>query len=139
MEWTMLDGNYNERTRRVFTGGPVFIPMWWPRYDPVYRQASASIPKASISQAPSGGKVSMPRLPGADFAASIVGGVQGFSQKVVGNINDFTGKITNQTNPVPKPTTTSGGGGFRSGGGGHSCACACACAGCACACAGGGR
>jgi len=139
LEWTMLDGNYNERTRRVFTGGPVFIPMWWPRYDPVYRSASASIPRPSTSQAPSGGGVSMPRLPGADFAASIVGGVQGFSQKVVGNINDFTGKITNQTNPVPKTTTTSGGGGSRSGGGGHSCACACACAGCACACAGGGR
>jgi len=140
LEWTMLDGNYNERTRRVFTGGPVFIPMWWPRYDPVYRQTSASIPRPSTSQAPSGGGVSMPHLPGADFAASIVGGVQGFSQKVVGNINDFTGKITNQTNPVPKPTTTSGGGGSRSGGGGgHSCACACACAGCACACAGGGR
>ena len=140
LEWTMLDGNYNERTRRVFTGGPVFIPMWWPRYDPVYRQTSASIPRPSTSQAPSGGGVSMPRLPGADFAASIVGGVQGFSQKVVGNIHDFTGKITNQTNPVPKPTTTSGGGGFRSGGGGgRSCACACACAGCACACAGGGR
>jgi hypothetical protein len=59
---------------------------------------------------------------------------------VVGNITNFTSKITEATNPVPKSTSTYAGG-SRGGGssGGHSCACACACAGCACACAGGGR
>ena len=36
LEWTMLDKNYDDRTRRVFTG-PVFVPMWWGRYDPTYR------------------------------------------------------------------------------------------------------
>ena len=32
MEWTMLDKDYDDRTRRVFTGGPVFVPIWWGRY-----------------------------------------------------------------------------------------------------------
>ncbi len=137
LEWTMLDKDYDERARRTFTG-PIFMPMWWGRYDPVYRQPSmpqtTSLGMPSTTSAPSGsgGRVS---LPGADLAASMVGGVQNFSGKVLGNLNDFTGKVTNVTNPVP--VSTSSGGSYHGGGGG--CACACACAGCACACAGGGR
>jgi len=130
LEWTMLDRDYDDRTRRVFTG-PIFVPMWWGRYDPTWRGAPAS---ASGPAMPSQGRGSS-ALPGADFAASVVGGVQTFSQKVIGNVNDFTSRVTNVTNPPPKPTS-SGSRGGRSGGG---CACACACAGCACACAGGGR
>jgi hypothetical protein len=129
LEWTMLDKNYDERTRRVFTG-PVFIPMWWGRYDPGYHPVSTgSGPSVSIPA--SGGRTS---LPGATFAASVVTGVQGFSSKVLGNLGTFTNGVTNRTNPVP--VVKSSGGGFHGGGG---CACACACAGCACACAGGGR
>jgi hypothetical protein len=134
VEWTMLDDKYDDRSRRTFTG-PIFMPMWWGRYDPVYRQSSmphtssaSGLPSMPSS---SGGRVS---LPGADFAASVVGGVQNFSSKVLGNVNDFTSGVTNVTNPPPPPSRSSGGG--HSGGG---CACACACAGCACACAGGGR
>ena len=136
LEWTMLDRDYDDRSRRVFHG-PVFIPHWWGNYDPTYRTGPIT---------PSGaGTVSAPRqpsgagqtsLPGADFAASVVGGVQTFSQRVIGNINDFTGRVTSVTNPPPKPTSS---GRSMGGGGGRSCACACACAGCACACAGGGR
>jgi hypothetical protein len=132
LEWTMLDKEYDDRTRRVFNG-PVFMPMWWGRYDPTYAPRPVStgsgIP-ASMQGQPSGRSA----LPGADFAAQMVTGVQTFSQKVVGNVNTFTEKVTGVTNPPPKPTASSGG--SRSGGG---CACACACAGCACACAGGGR
>lgn len=130
MEWTMLDKDYDERSRRTFTG-PVFVPMWWGRYDPGYgRSVGTSRPVSVGSSVPS----SRPSgLPGADFAASVVGGVQNFSQKVIGNVGDFTSRVTNTTNPPPPPSRSSGG---RSGGG---CACACACAGCACACAGGGR
>lgn len=138
LEWTMLDKDYDDRTRRVFRG-PVFVPTWWGRYDPTFRPASirAGVPTA-------GQPVSMPgsstALPGADFAAQMVTGVQTFSQKVVGNINTFTEKVTNATNPIPQSRGTSGGS-FKGGGrsGGCACACACACAGCACACAGGGR
>jgi hypothetical protein len=135
LEWTMLDKDYDDRSRRVFQG-PVFIPHWWGRYDPTYGTGPIT---------PSGGGVSAPSqpsatgrtsLPGADFAASVVGGVQTFSQRVIGNINDFTSRVTSVTNPTPKPTTS---GRSMGGGGGRSCACACACAGCACACAGGGR
>ncbi len=134
LEWTMLDKNYDERTRRVFTG-PIFVPMWWGRYDPTFRPSAAPISTGSAggARASSGGRVS---LPGSAMAASVVTGVQGFSSKVIGDLQSFTSGVTNKTNPVP---VSSGRGGSWSGGGGHSCACACACAGCACACAGGGR
>jgi hypothetical protein len=136
MEWTMLDKDYDDRTREVFRHHPVFVPIWWNRYDPGYSRGVASAgpskPALSRSGSPS---VSLPNLPGSDFAASVVGGVQNFSAGVVGSISDFTGGVTKVTNPIPKSTYRGSG---RSGGG-SSCACACACAGCACACAGGGR
>jgi len=133
LEWTMLDKDYDERTRDVFRTGPVYVPMWWGRYDPGFGRG-ATKPTASMPSSPGGKSLasSMPQLPGADFAASVVGGAQTFSEKVIGNLNDFTGKVTKVTNPPPPPPKSSGG--HSSGGG-----CACACAGCACACAGGGR
>lgn len=137
LEWTMLDKDFDNRTRDVFRHGPVFVPMWWGRYDPSYSRpaTAASRPFRTPTSSTPGKSLasSMPQLPGADFAASMVTGVQGFSEKVIGNLNDFTGKVTKVTNPLPKPTSS----GRSSGGSG--CACACACAGCACACAGGGR
>jgi len=134
LEWTMLDKDYDDRSRRVFRG-PVYVPNWWGGYDPTYTPRPISSGRTA-APAPSRqpGGTSLPQLPGADFAASVVTGVQTFSQSVVGNITDFTSRVTNVTNPPPKPTSS--GGSSHSGGG---CACACACAGCACACAGGGR
>jgi hypothetical protein len=138
MEWTMLDKDYEGRTQDVFRNMPVFIPMWWGHYDPSFGRA-APRPAAAPASIGAGGA----RIPGADFTKSITSGVQTFSSKVVGNINEFTSRITSVTNPAPKVSTSSSKGGFRGGGGGGGsscvCACACACAGCACACAGGGR
>ena len=133
LEWTMLDKDYDDRTRRVFTR-PIIVPMWWGRYDPVWRGSGSTVSRpTTISTSGRGSSA----LPGADFAASMVTGVQTFSSKVIGNVSDFTSRVTNVTNPPPPPSKSSG---SRSGGGGgRSCACACACAGCACACAGGGR
>jgi hypothetical protein len=131
LEWTMLDKEYDDRTRRAFGGGPVFVPIWWSHYDPTFHPA-ASTP-ATPSSTPGG--ITLPHLPGSDFAASMVHGVQNFSAGIIGNLTDFTSKITNKTNPLPVATSSSRGS-YRSSGG---CACACACAGCACACAGGGR
>jgi hypothetical protein len=133
MEWTMLDKNYGDRTGDVFRNTPIFVPTWWGHYDPGFGKVSSKPGGVPIGTA--GG---VP-VPGADFAASMAAGVQNFSGKVVGNINDFTSSITSITNPPPKVSTSSSKGGYKSGGGGFSCACACACAGCACACAGGGR
>lgn len=132
LEWTMLDKDYDDRTRRIFTR-PIIVPSWWERYEPGYgRPVSSGATRPVSTSAPASG--SQPRgLPGADFAASVVGGVQTFSQKVIGNVGDFTSRVTNVTNPLPKSTSRS------TGGRGGGCACACACAGCACACAGGGR
>jgi hypothetical protein len=138
LEWTMLDSNYDDRTRRVFRQGPVFVPIWWSRFDPSYHpSSSAPATPIPVSTGQPGG-MALPHLPGSDFAASMVKGVQDFSAGVVGNLTDFTSKVTNKTNPVPPPSSKSS---YRSGGGGGgcACACACACAGCACACAGGGR
>ena len=132
LEWTMLDKDYDDRTRRVFRG-PVFVPMWWGRYDPTFPR---SAPASTGGSKPSVSMPSVPRLPGSDFASSVAVGMQTFSQKVIGNVTDFTSRVTNVTNPPPKPSSSRSGG---RGGGGRSCACACACAGCACACAGGGR
>ena len=134
MEWTMLDKNYDDRTRRTFTG-PIFLPIWWGRFDPGYHPVSTgSVLPASMPT--SGGSRSPVSIPGSAFAASVVGGVQGFSSKVLGDMKTFTSGVTNKTNPVPVSTSSSG---YHGGGGGSHCACACACAGCACACAGGGR
>lgn len=154
MEWTMLDKDWDKRTKETFSGQTVFLPNWWWRFDPGTPQTSSSggqsvgVPGSSSMPRPSGApsSSSMPRpsLPGAEFAASMVTGAQTFATDAIGNLTSFTSSITGKTNPIPTPPKGSGGkGGWGGGGGfssGHSsCACACACAGCACACAGGGR
>lgn len=142
MDWTMLDDRFGDRTRNVFGPRPVIVPTWWGRYDPTFRGGGVSQQPTSPAPSPSTGQnrppqgVNLPSLPGGDFAASVVGGMQSFASDIVGDITSFTGAVTQKTNPVPKSTSSSGRSG---GGGGRSCACACACAGCACACAGGGR
>ncbi|MBN1371748.1 MAG: hypothetical protein JW987_07385 [Anaerolineaceae bacterium] len=143
LDWTMLDKDFGDQSREVFSGGPVILPHWWGHYDPTFRPTSSgslggpsvSMP-TQVGSAP--GSSNLPSLPGADFAASVVGGIQNFSGQVLGDVSTFTSGVTNKTNPIPKSTSSSRS--YRSGGGGgRSCACACACAGCACACAGGGR
>jgi hypothetical protein len=109
---------------------------------PHVRSASTGPSTISSSPAPSVGgggsrQVTLPTLPGAAFAGTIVSGMERTAGGIVNKLESFTGGVTNKTNPAPKTTSGSSGRSFRSGGG--SCACACACAGCACACAGGGR
>ncbi len=127
MEWLMLDRDFGGRTRRTFSSGPVFLPVWWGNYSPAGPSLGSTAPSAK------GGSTSLPQLPGADFAASIARGVETGAAALVGNVASFTQGVAKTTNPPP--VTRSYGGGS----GGSGCACACACAGCACACAGGGR
>ena len=148
VDWTLLDRDYDQRTRRVFGGGPVFMPYWWWRADPTIGRPSTTAAgrtakTASIPSLPTGSKsktITLPSLPGSNAAASVVNSVSAFSAGVIGNVSSFTSGVTSKTNPAPKPSSSTfrssgrGGGGFSGG-----CACACACAGCACACAGGGR
>ena len=133
LDWAMTSGNFEQRAQEAFLGRPMYMPMWWGNYDPTYRRMGSGLP-ASMPSAGTGmpGQVSLPTLPGADFAASMVNGVQNFSGHILGDLTSFTGGVTDKTNPVPVSTSSSHGGG-------GGCACACACAGCACACAGGGR
>jgi hypothetical protein len=145
IEWTMMDRDFDDRTGRTFRTGPVFLPTWWGGFSPSSTTTTGRAAKAAPVSTPrvSGGKVatspSLPSLPGANFAATVVKGVQNAAGSLVTNVSSFTGNVTKVTNPAPLPSTSSRGGWSGGGGGGHSCACACACAGCACACAGGGR
>lgn len=131
LEWTMLDEDFQGRTERTFREGPVSVPVWWG----AYRPWAQTVPAAGGAPAT---PMRLPVLPGADFAATMVRGIQGTAGRIVRSVTEFTGGVTQKTNPPPKPSGSSRG--WRSGGGGGcACACACACAGCACACAGGGR
>jgi len=134
IEWTLLDDKFDDKTRQVFRTGPVYMPMWWGSYRP---SSTSSIPSSTKTAVPipSGKGISLPTLPGSEFAASVVNSVQDTAAGLVGNLTGFTQGVTKTTNPPPPPRSISSGS-SRSGGG---CACACACAGCACACAGGGR
>ena len=132
LEWMMLDEDFEDKTERTFRTGPVFVPVWWHRYRPW--ATSAPSPKPSTAAPTSKrGPVSLPTLPGAAFADTIISGMQKTADKVVSSVERFTGRVTQVTNPPPVRASSG-----RSGGG-YGCACACACAGCACACAGGGR
>jgi hypothetical protein len=132
LEWTMLDDKWQDRTRRVFHDRPVVLPHWWWFYRPW--AASAGPARPAMPRPSTGGTpVTLPTLPGADFANTVVTGVENAANSVVGSVERFTSGVTGTTNPPPKSSSSS------SRGGGYSCACACACAGCACACAGGGR
>ncbi len=134
LEWTMLEDDWDDRTRRVFHDRPVVLPQWWGGYRPWSASSAPSRPSVPTpGPAPVGTPVTLPTLPGADFANTVVRGIENAASSVVRNIESFTGKVTQTTNPPPKPSSSS------SRSGGYSCACACACAGCACACAGGGR
>ena len=148
IDWTILDRDFDTRTRRTFGTGPVYMPYWWYRADPTLSRTSKGSVRTQAKSSPtppSGGRsttVTLPKLPGADAAASVINSVAAFSSGVVGNLATFTSAVTSETNPALRPSSsTSRSGGGRGIGGGSSCACACACAcaGCACACAGGGR
>jgi hypothetical protein len=143
IEWSMLDRDFDGRTKRVFRTGPVYVPIWWGHYRPstvasAGGRAAPSTP-TSVSVTHSRGGISLPTLPGSEFANSVVQGVQNTAGNIVSNVTSFTNRVTKTTNPPPPPSSRGGGGRSFGGGSGCACACACACAGCACACAGGGR
>jgi hypothetical protein len=145
IEWSMMDDDFEDRTRRVFRTGPVYLPPWWWMYRPSVGPRPSTASPGPISATPKSVTVShsrgggLPTLPGGEFAASMVRGIQNTAGNLVGNIVDFTGGVTKTTNPPPPPPSRTSSGRSSSGGSSCACACACACAGCACACAGGGR
>jgi hypothetical protein len=146
MEWMMMDDEFEERTERTFRTGPVILPPWWAYYRPwvprvrTARQGRGTVtaPASSSGGSRGGRQISLPTLPGAAFASTIVGGVERTAGSIVNRIESFTGGVTQTTNPPPV-RTSSGSSSTSHRSGGCACACACACAGCACACAGGGR
>ena len=135
LEWEMLDGDFERRTRTTMVD-PVTLPRWWGNYRPAGSATGGGAGGTSAKPVSMPrGSVTLPRLPGSDFAASMANSVESVAGGLVANVKSFTGRVTQTTNPPPPPTRSAS----RSSGGGGGCACACACAGCACACAGGGR
>ncbi len=137
LEWMMLDEKFDDRARRAFSSGPVYLPPWWAYYRPwVPRVRAAHGGRVSSGSRPSGGgQVTLPTLPGSAFAGTVISGIERTASNIVGRLERFTGGVTAKTNPAA--LRSGGRSSYRSGG--CACACACACAGCACACAGGGR
>jgi len=138
IDWTMLDEDFDEKIGPTLGPQPIFIPYWWYWGLPGRVGRAASVPAPQPTGAPAVGmpQVQLPTLPGADFANTIVTGIEGVANNVVTNIEQFTTGVTKVTNPK---AFSSGSTGRSLSSGGCACACACACAGCACACAGGGR
>lgn len=133
LEWLMMDKESDKKMQDSFANRTFILPLWWGFYTPGYA-ASPSIPAGASGGGGGLPSISVPELPGANFANSIVTGMQNFSSRLVGNPASLTAHVTQVTNPAAVASS-----GYSGGGGGHGCACACACAGCACACAGGGR
>ena len=156
LEWMMMDDDFEEQSTRTLGDGPLLMPPWWAYYRPwvpmvrsargggrgtasgTARGSGRSTASGSARGSRGSRQVTLPTLPGAAFASTVVGGIERSASGVVGKLESFTGGVTQSTRPAP----TSSGSGTRSSvhrSGGCACACACACAGCACACAGGGR
>jgi hypothetical protein len=163
LEWLLADNKFDDNLRTAFPPSIVIVPnpLWWwywggPRF-PVGPQPTAqpSQPSGQPSQQatftgppiPSSPRFS-PTTPapshpapvaGQDFANNVVRGLQGASNNIVLNVQDFANKL------VPFASPPSRGDGSVAGGSHpscvcacHACACHCACVSCACACAGGG-
>jgi hypothetical protein len=142
LEWLMMDKQFQDRAERTFETGPVYMPPWWAYYRPwvprVRTPRSGGRGQSAPSGRGSGGgsrQVTLPTLPGAAFASTVVGSMERTAGGIVDRLESFTNGVTQRTNPLPKSSSSRSS--HRSGG--CACACACACAGCACACAGGGR
>jgi len=139
IDWTMLDEDFHDKIGPTLGPQPVLMPYWWwwgfpsraGRAAPAPAPQPVGVPSVQVPQ------VQLPTLPGADFANTIVTGIEGVANNVVTSIEQFTTGVTKVTNPKAFAAASSSGRSFKSGG--CACACACACAGCACACAGGGR
>jgi hypothetical protein len=146
LEWMMMDDEFEERTERTFRTGPVIMPPWWAYYRPwvpMIRSSrtggggGASVGRGGGSRG--GRQITLPTLPGAAFASTVVGGMERTAGGIVGRLQSFTSGITQRTNPPPVSSSSGSSRSSSHRSGGCACACACACAGCACACAGGGR
>jgi hypothetical protein len=148
LEWMMMDEDFEKQSTRTLGDGPLLMPSWWAYYRPWVptvrssRSTTSSARGSGRSTAARGNtgrrQITLPTLPGAAFASTVVGGIERSADGVVSRLESFTGGVTQRTRPAPK-SSSSGSRSSSHRSGGCACACACACAGCACACAGGGR
>jgi hypothetical protein len=133
-EWLLADDKFNRRSKDIFGHSRVYHYPYWLGGGHYTRSAPAgtgTLGTAGSGAATGGGGISLPSLPGADFANSIVSSVENMANSIVSSAPTLNNTVMATTNPQALASASSS----SSGGGG----CACACAGCACACAGGGR
>jgi len=137
LDWLLADEKFDNRFATVFPPGMIIYPnpLWW------WYWGGPGIPGrvGPAANAPVGapGPAKPVALPGQDFANNVVHGLQGASNGLVKNVQDFANKLVPFQSQAPahsgsvdgKPSCVCAC---------HACACACACVSCACACAGGG-
>ncbi len=135
LEWEMLDGDFDRRTRRTMTE-PVTLPRWWGNYRPAGSATGGggggvsarptSLPRGHGHLAQSA-RLGFRRFDGQQRAVD--GRRPGRQCPVLHRPCHADDQSASASQPLGEQPVQRGGG----------CACACACAGCACACAGGGR
>jgi hypothetical protein len=132
--WLMLDPNRRARTENAFQNRP-FTPnplwfWWWYGYTVYHPHPTVQPNITAPSQS-----VKPPQMPGAEFANNIATAVEGTSNSIVKNLEQFANAIVP---PPPKASHQPARKGSDCVCACAACACACACVSCACACAGGG-
>jgi hypothetical protein len=132
--WLMLDPNRRTRTETAFQNRP-FMPnplwfWWWYGYTVYHPHPTVQPNIAAPAQS-----AKPPQMPGAEFANNIATAVEGTSNSIVKNLEQFANAIVP---PPPKASHQPARKGSDSVCACAACACACACVSCACACAGGG-
>ncbi|HSJ52381.1 MAG TPA: hypothetical protein VLC52_01435, partial [Anaerolineae bacterium] len=91
LEWTMLQDDWDDRTRTVFRDRPVVLPCWWWFYRPWAASAGPARPAGPVSSPLGGGTpVTLPTLPGGDFANTVVTGIENAANTVVSSVESFT-------------------------------------------------
>ena len=132
--WLLLDEDFGNKTKSVF-GDKIFEPeagWWWYWYGYTYYHPSPTykpFPKAAGSP---------PKIPGADFANTVVTAVEKTANNIVANLEKFANSIIPAEPPSQHTSKQPVHHNVSCVCACASCACVCACVSCACACASGG-
>ncbi|MEM2888171.1 MAG: hypothetical protein QXR42_01660 [Candidatus Bathyarchaeia archaeon] len=136
LEWLLADEMFDEKIRYAFPPNIIITPRpgwWWYWHGPYPPAGPVPTGTEGSTRAPS----QPAPIPGQDFANKIVKGLEASANNMVKNVQDFTNRIVQTTQPAKtsqspvksRPSCVCAC---------AHCACACACVSCACACAHGG-
>jgi len=138
LEWLLADEMFDEKIKDAFPPNIIVVPRpgwWWYWHSPYPPTGPVPSPTGTRVSTEASGQPAP--IPGQDFANKIVKGLEASANNMVKNVQDFTNRIVQATQPVQtsqspvksRPSCVCAC---------AHCACACACVSCACACAHGG-